>query len=113
MGNAASIGGYGYPVRFDGSIYGYANTRDRLIEGDAITEGIIGNAYTGHEISKRSPVSPFNPFVPLWYASCATGTKIGAALGTGLTAGVGKLTLPVLLPAFLGGLCPKVSLAIG
>ena len=101
MGNAASIGGYGYPS---------------VIEGDAITEGISGNA-RGHEISKRSPIGPVPPVIT--YSACKIGASIGIPLGgkigTKITGGLGAFTLPIVFPtvgAFAKfGLCPLYGLA--
>ena len=85
------------------------------IEVGTRTESVNGNAM-GHEIRKRSPITPWFPAL---YKSCALGTKIGIPIGgkvgTILTAGLGAVTLPAVIPAvgkfMLAGFCPLLSLA--
>ena len=85
------------------------------IEVGTRTESVNGIAM-GHEIRKRSPVTPW---FPLLYKSCALGTKIGLPIGgiasTKLPLGLGIPVLPAVIPAvgkfMLAGFCPKLSLA--
>ena len=85
------------------------------IEVGTRTESVNGNAM-GHEIRKRSPITPWFP--PL-YGSCAFGTKLGLkivkVIYPTLFGPLGKALLPVVPPAlgkaFLAGLCPKLGLA--
>ena len=86
MGNAASIGGYGYPIWFEGGLYRYANkdlhlhsvrlggpvcsspgdcqNMAALVGGHTVSRTkseIAGDTFgQRHEIVKRSPVFPFN-----------------------------------------------------